>query len=139
MTTRTPTQVASHAQKYFIRQLSGGKDKRRSSIHDITTVNLAENKSPPPLPEDNQPPSTDKSSLLTKPPQHSNTNGVSKDFYNYNASNQEGTVEFSLPNRSSVITSPHQRTYEQKLSDRNTYSISLHGFQLGDYKTVFQM
>lgn len=41
--TRTPTQVASHAQKYFIRQLSGGKDKRRASIHDITTVNLTEN------------------------------------------------------------------------------------------------
>lgn len=40
--TRTPTQVASHAQKYFIRQLSGAKDKRRASIHDITTVNLAE-------------------------------------------------------------------------------------------------
>ncbi|KAG5052734.1 hypothetical protein AAZX31_02G210600 [Glycine max] len=40
--TRTPTQVASHAQKYFIRQLSGGKDKRRASIHDITTVNLTE-------------------------------------------------------------------------------------------------
>ncbi|XP_010541441.1 PREDICTED: transcription factor DIVARICATA-like [Tarenaya hassleriana] len=38
--TRTPTQVASHAQKYFIRQLSGGKDKRRASIHDITTFNL---------------------------------------------------------------------------------------------------
>ncbi|CAL0317788.1 unnamed protein product [Lupinus luteus] len=40
--TRTPTQVASHAQKYFIRQLSGGKDKRRASIHDITTVNITE-------------------------------------------------------------------------------------------------
>ncbi|KAL3616211.1 hypothetical protein CASFOL_039601 [Castilleja foliolosa] len=40
--TRTPTQVASHAQKYFIRQLSGGKDKRRASIHDITTANVNE-------------------------------------------------------------------------------------------------
>ncbi|KAK8482553.1 hypothetical protein V6N13_097137 [Hibiscus sabdariffa] len=40
VTSRTPTQVASHAQKYFIRQLTGGKDKRRSSIHDITTVNI---------------------------------------------------------------------------------------------------
>ncbi|KAL0555640.1 hypothetical protein IC582_009594 [Cucumis melo] len=41
--TRTPTQVASHAQKYFIRQLTGGKDKRRSSIHDITTTHLFDN------------------------------------------------------------------------------------------------
>lgn len=49
--TRTPTQVASHAQKYFIRQLSGGKDKRRASIHDITTVNL--NDSQIPSPENN--------------------------------------------------------------------------------------
>lgn len=36
---RTPTQVASHAQKYFIRLNSmSKKDKRRSSIHDITSV-----------------------------------------------------------------------------------------------------
>ncbi|MCO5610478.1 hypothetical protein L7F22_064716 [Adiantum nelumboides] len=37
--TRTPTQVASHAQKYFIRLTSIKKDRRRSSIHDITSVN----------------------------------------------------------------------------------------------------
>lgn len=36
--TRTPTQVASHAQKFFIRLNSGNKDRRRSSIHDITSV-----------------------------------------------------------------------------------------------------
>jgi len=36
---RTPTQVASHAQKYFIRlQQMNKKDKKRSSIHDITSV-----------------------------------------------------------------------------------------------------
>lgn len=35
---RTPTQVASHAQKYYLRLNSGKKQKRRSSIHDITTV-----------------------------------------------------------------------------------------------------
>ncbi|XP_062180960.1 transcription factor DIVARICATA-like [Phragmites australis] len=45
VTSRTPTQVASHAQKYFIRLNSGGKDKRRSSIHDITTVNLPDDDS----------------------------------------------------------------------------------------------
>ncbi|KAG6481533.1 hypothetical protein ZIOFF_058137 [Zingiber officinale] len=50
--TRNPTQVASHAQKYFIRLNSGGKDKRRSSIHDITTANLPDNRpsSPSQLP-----------------------------------------------------------------------------------------
>lgn len=46
--TRTPTQVASHAQKYFIRLNSGGKDKRRASIHDITTISLEDSRSPSP-------------------------------------------------------------------------------------------
>ncbi|CAN1126257.1 Transcription factor SRM1 [Linum perenne] len=36
--TRTPTQVASHAQKYFLRQRSVKKERKRSSIHDITNV-----------------------------------------------------------------------------------------------------
>ncbi|CAN1181504.1 Transcription factor SRM1 [Linum perenne] len=36
--TRTPTQVASHAQKYFLRQSSVKKERKRSSIHDITNV-----------------------------------------------------------------------------------------------------
>lgn len=35
---RTPTQVASHAQKYYLRMNSVRKEKKRSSIHDITTV-----------------------------------------------------------------------------------------------------
>lgn len=38
--TKTPTQVASHAQKYYARQHSDGKEKRRPSIHDITIINL---------------------------------------------------------------------------------------------------
>ncbi|MCL7024361.1 hypothetical protein MKW94_025308 [Papaver nudicaule] len=36
---RTPTQVASHAQKYFIRLNSMNRDRRRTSIHDITNLN----------------------------------------------------------------------------------------------------
>ncbi|MED6172130.1 hypothetical protein PIB30_047217 [Stylosanthes scabra] len=46
---RTPTQVASHAQKYFIRLNSMNRDRRRSSIHDITSVNngdVANNQAP---------------------------------------------------------------------------------------------
>ncbi|GAV56797.1 Myb_DNA-binding domain-containing protein [Cephalotus follicularis] len=61
---KTPTQVASHAQKYFIRQISGGKDKRRPSIHDITTVNLTGTTS-----SDNRSPlSFDQSNVLLKQP-----------------------------------------------------------------------
>ncbi|XP_031378055.1 transcription factor KUA1-like isoform X2 [Punica granatum] len=35
VTTRTPTQVASHAQKYFLRQACLDKKKRRSSLFDM--------------------------------------------------------------------------------------------------------
>ncbi|KAF5754295.1 putative transcription factor MYB-related family [Helianthus annuus] len=44
--TRTPTQVASHAQKYFIRLNSMNRDRRRSSIHDITSVNNGDTSAP---------------------------------------------------------------------------------------------
>ncbi|GER54413.1 duplicated homeodomain-like superfamily protein [Striga asiatica] len=70
VTTRTPTQVASHAQKYFIRQLSGGKDKRRSSIHDITTVNLDEIKSPSPEKNNGPLDSPEKQNLILQVQQH---------------------------------------------------------------------
>lgn len=36
VTTRTPTQVASHAQKYFLRRSNLNKRRRRSSLFDIT-------------------------------------------------------------------------------------------------------
>ncbi|XP_030465116.2 transcription factor MYBS3 [Syzygium oleosum] len=38
VTTRTPAQVASHAQKYFLRQVSFNKKKRRSSLFDMVDV-----------------------------------------------------------------------------------------------------
>ncbi|OIV90951.1 hypothetical protein TanjilG_16911 [Lupinus angustifolius] len=52
--TRTPTQVASHAQKYFLRQNSGKKERKRSSIHDITTVDS--NSVPAPMDQNWVPP-----------------------------------------------------------------------------------
>ncbi|KAH7550396.1 hypothetical protein ACOSP7_024306 [Xanthoceras sorbifolium] len=65
--TRTPTQVASHAQKYFLRRSNLNRRRRRSSLFDITTDSVTaipmeeeqdNNKTqshplPPPLPETN--------------------------------------------------------------------------------------
>ncbi|GJZ68635.1 transcription factor MYB1R1-like protein [Tanacetum coccineum] len=46
--TRTPTQVASHAQKYFLRRSNLNRRRRRSSLFDITTDSVA------PMPIDEQ-------------------------------------------------------------------------------------
>ncbi|CDP14063.1 unnamed protein product [Coffea canephora] len=91
---KTPTQVASHAQKYFLRQLSGGKDKKRPSIHDITTVQLP-NKTPS---EDNKSPSPDKSGLS---PVQKSTN-ASKMLFDWNNSNDGVLMVFDSldPNES---------------------------------------
>ncbi|KAK9684641.1 hypothetical protein RND81_10G222200 [Saponaria officinalis] len=43
--TRTPTQVASHAQKYFLRRSNLNRRRRRSSLFDITTDSVAANSS----------------------------------------------------------------------------------------------
>lgn len=43
VTTRTATQVASHAQKYFLRQNSFNKKKRRSSLFDMVIIVLVSN------------------------------------------------------------------------------------------------
>ncbi|XP_021733723.1 transcription factor MYB1R1-like [Chenopodium quinoa] len=43
--TRTPTQVASHAQKYFLRRNNLNRRRRRSSLFDITTDSVTVNQS----------------------------------------------------------------------------------------------
>ena len=42
MITKTPAQIASHAQKYFLRQAETNKMKRRPSVFDLTLQNEAE-------------------------------------------------------------------------------------------------
>uniref|UniRef100_A0A9I9DKX6 Transcription factor DIVARICATA n=2 Tax=Cucumis melo TaxID=3656 RepID=A0A9I9DKX6_CUCME len=84
--TRTPTQVASHAQKYFLRQTSGKKERKRSSIHDITTVD--NNSIPMPIdpnwisPAPNNPTIQSTMQQLS-PTSHGQDQGASLGFQNY--------------------------------------------------------
>ncbi|XP_027153845.1 transcription factor SRM1 [Coffea eugenioides] len=73
--TRTPTQVASHAQKYFIRLNSMNKDRRRSSIHDITSVNTGDVSVPqgPITGQTNGPAASGSSAKSNKPPSQAPT------------------------------------------------------------------
>ncbi|XP_022890903.1 transcription factor DIVARICATA-like [Olea europaea var. sylvestris] len=83
---KTPTQVASHAQKYYLRQLSGGKDKRRPSIHDITSVHFTNNCS-----SDNiKSPSSDNSSSVTV----QKSIGTPKILLNWNHKNNGASMFF---------------------------------------------
>nr|BAC64998.1 putative transcription factor Myb1 [Oryza sativa Japonica Group] len=50
VTTRTPTQVASHAQKYFLRQTNPNKKKRRSSLFDMMATDMSPAPNCPVLP-----------------------------------------------------------------------------------------
>jgi len=47
VTTRTATQVASHAQKYFLRQTNPGKKKRRASLFDVGIADFGDHQVPP--------------------------------------------------------------------------------------------
>lgn len=100
--TRTPTQVASHAQKYFIRQLSGGKDKRRASIHDITTVNLNDVRTH--SPDCKRPPSPDQSTVLS---QQSNAVAMPRTHFQWNEHNTGATMAFNATHGNVFMPSPY--------------------------------
>ncbi|XP_077216172.1 transcription factor DIVARICATA-like [Tasmannia lanceolata] len=133
---RTPTQVASHAQKYFIRQGSGGKDKRRSSIHDITTVNLADNRSTSPTQSSTVSMQTDSSSA-PETPDHFSV------FFDSNHPN-EGAFVFSptasQTHGNQVIPPPYGMTsYGMKLHAQNFHRGTLHESQVGPHNMVFHL
>ncbi|PON43560.1 GAMYB transcription factor [Parasponia andersonii] len=140
VTTRTPTQVASHAQKYFIRQVTGGKDKRRSSIHDITTVNLPESKSP--SPDCKRPPSSpDHSATVVQPTQqHSKITAMVKQQYDWKPSIEGLPMVFNQIN-SSAFAGPFCgiSSYGSKLQEQNLLSGNLRGSQFEPYGTLYQM
>ena len=130
VTTRTPTQVASHAQKYFIRQLSGGKDKRRSSIHDITTVNLPDTKSP--LGDNNRHPSPDPAAMATQLHQLSEMVGSTEQQFNWKSSNQ--VLDSSNDNMFMVMPSNEPQQQEENLLKE-----TIHRSAIASYYNIFQM
>ncbi|XP_010262772.1 PREDICTED: transcription factor DIVARICATA-like [Nelumbo nucifera] len=131
--TRTPTQVASHAQKYFIRQqLSGGKDKRRSSIHDITTVNLTDIRSP--SPDNNRVPSPDHSAVLPQQPKP-------KVQFDWSQPNHGGhDIFFNQTNGNMFVSPPYGVTsYGQKMHGLNQQQEAFCGSQIRPQHIAFQM
>lgn len=125
VTTRTPTQVASHAQKYFIRQLSGGKDKRRSSIHDITTVHLDDTAAAPPPDKEGH---------------HSPENGdgvvVRPKYESELTTNEGGITGFMIshpPSSSMMGMNVHDHLHHLQSIDPR------HGLHVGAHSAVFQM
>lgn len=139
MTTRTPTQVASHAQKYFIRQVSGGKDKRRSSIHDITVVNLPETK--PPSSDSNTPLSPNHLVKVANPHQNQKLSSMVKQEYQYDWNlSDEGTFVFNSA-KGNMFVAPLRgvSSYESKPQGHNLLRGTNHGCQFSPYDTVLQM
>jgi len=116
--------VASHAQKYFIRLNSGGKDKRRSSIHDITMVNLT----------DDRPPSPSQSSLITNQSNASAPTSAVGQFSLTADAKQNGTANlpFNSPSRTPVMP-----TFAMGLQDQGLQCGPLHDQLVGNPSMLF--
>ncbi|KAI0519056.1 hypothetical protein KFK09_006496 [Dendrobium nobile] len=129
--TRTPTQVASHAQKYFIRLNSGSKDKRRASIHDITMVNV----------EDSRPPSPSQPSVVTMQSCSATAPGNTEKFSVVVDSKQPNEVAnaFSAsPDDAHLVQSSYGiQPYGMKLQARNSNNGNLNGSIVGHHGVLF--
>ncbi|KAK4771302.1 hypothetical protein SAY87_031834 [Trapa incisa] len=131
VTTRNPTQVASHAQKYFIRQLSGGKDKRRSSIHDITTSHLPDSNPPSPATSslDNPPAST----IAKLEPPH-NHQKMGAEIFGWQQPSEAANGTVIEP------SSFHgESSFGYRFQEQNFLEGALVSSQFGDCNSLFQM
>lgn len=126
--TKTPTQVASHAQKYYNRQNSGVKEKRRPSIHDITTVNLGSSQTNPS--DNNKPPS------FLSQPKSTSTPKVVLDWNHQNIGGAEAVMVFNAAHHGSgnlFMPSPYEiASHGLKLQGQNLY-----GAHIGTYDSGF--
>ncbi|XP_059628034.1 transcription factor DIVARICATA-like [Cornus florida] len=126
--TKNPTQVASHAQKYYMRQNSGGKDKRRPSIHDITTIHLADATQS----NYNESLLCDKSSPLSPP---TSVPSTPKILLNWNDSNDGVVMVFGSTHANSFMQYPHEiAPHGLKLQGG-----ARHGAHIGPHNSMFQI
>ncbi|GLT89137.1 hypothetical protein SLE2022_071350 [Rubroshorea leprosula] len=123
---KTPTQVASHAQKYYQRQLSGGKDKRRPSIHDITTVNLTNTC----FSDNHKGPSLDQVNALVLQQKLASMTKVGHDWSHL--SDGSGLV-FNSSHGNRFVSSP----YDIKLQGQSFHGIAYHGAHIKPHNSVF--
>lgn len=121
--TRTPTQVASHAQKYFIRQLSGGKDKRRASIHDITTVNLDDMRTP--SPENKRPATPDQAVVFSGQPNSGNNLARTHFSWSQTGSNGANTMNYN-----SSMQANNSNNNKMVIPSNSPYGIHSHGLKI---------
>ncbi|CAL4962765.1 unnamed protein product [Urochloa decumbens] len=120
VTTRTPTQVASHAQKFFLRQSSMGKKKRRSSLFDM--VPICENNSSISDPLSSERASTSLS--LNVPPRHGRSERTTAAFDLNSTEEDDGRAD--LPSASVAGTSrPFQAAPRTELLQPSSH----HGHQ----------
>lgn len=99
--TKTSTQVASHAQKYYLRQLSEGKEKKRPSIHDITTVHLTDA-----TPSDKHKcPADNKSTFI---PQPENSISMPKILLDQNKTDDGSLMMFNLMHNNTFMPFKHE-------------------------------
>lgn len=98
--TKTSTQVASHAQKYYLRQLSEGKEKRRPSIHDITTIHLKDTTS-----DDHKFPTDDKSTFIPQPDKSIN---MPKKVLDWNNTDDGSLIMFNSMHNNTFMPFKHE-------------------------------
>ncbi|KAJ6892044.1 transcription factor DIVARICATA-like [Populus alba x Populus x berolinensis] len=132
---KTPTQVASHAQKYFIRQqLSGVKDKRRPSIHDITTVNLADASTPS---DGDEPSSLDQSDLLSSQQKPA---GMQKVLIDWDEAKDGSIMVFDSTHEDLFKSSPYEiPSNGLKFQGQNLCVGAHHGARINPHNMVFKL
>ncbi|XP_057981717.1 transcription factor DIVARICATA-like [Malania oleifera] len=131
---KTPTQVASHAQKYFLRQqASGGKDKKRPSIHDITTLNLAET-----TPSDSSKPHLQYQHTVLPPQQRSTS--TPEGLLNWDQSNDQALMVFDSAHGNLFVPSQFEvASHGLKMQGKKPNGGTLHGDHIGAYDSDFQI